>query len=230
MKIKSTVLAVCGLVMSLSSQATTTVDMGSYWLSFDETTVFGGISYGFGGSGNVVGFSWVVPPAVQIASVGGASVNRVIDLPSFTVQAKSGYALSGAVGGFLGNLVFNEVGAAASTSVSLSGLVSIDGGVATALGGLLSRSVTISEAGAFANGYHSGTSSVPSGSFSSFSFSDGSLLLSASGGSFASITTQPQNELKISFFATQVPEPETYALLLAGLGVIGALSRRRRIE
>jgi len=27
-----------------------------------------------------------------------------------------------------------------------------------------------------------------------------------------------------------VPEPETYAMLLAGLGVVGFLSRRRRLD
>ena len=29
-------------------------------------------------------------------------------------------------------------------------------------------------------------------------------------------------------FATPVPEPETYMMLLAGLGVIGVIARRRR--
>ena len=230
MKIKSTVLAVCGLVMSLSSQATTNYDLGAYWLSIDETTVFGGISYSYSAGGNEVGFVWSVPSAVQIVSLNGASVSNGTDLPSFTVQAKPGYSLSGALGGFLGNLVFNEVGAGALTSADVSGNVSVDGGPALALNGSLSRTLTSSLPGVFSNGYFSGSASMPVGAFNSFSFSGGSLLLSASGGSFASITAQPQNELKISFFATQVPEPETYALLLAGLGVIGALSRRRRIE
>jgi len=29
-------------------------------------------------------------------------------------------------------------------------------------------------------------------------------------------------------YAAPVPEPETYAMLLAGLGLIGAVSRRRK--
>jgi hypothetical protein len=32
---------------------------------------------------------------------------------------------------------------------------------------------------------------------------------------------------QIAYSVTSVPEPETYAMLLAGLGVIGAVARRR---
>jgi hypothetical protein len=31
-----------------------------------------------------------------------------------------------------------------------------------------------------------------------------------------------------SYEVTAVPEPETYAMLLAGLGLVGAMARRRR--
>ena len=34
--------------------------------------------------------------------------------------------------------------------------------------------------------------------------------------------------LSVNFQAAPVPEPETYAMLLAGLGLMGAVVRRRR--
>lgn len=64
--------------------------------------------------------------------------------------------------------------------------------------------------------------------FSTASLSAASITLSASGGNFVSIGAQPQNKLRFEFTATPVPEPSVYALLLAGLGVLGLRSRRRQ--
>jgi len=38
----------------------------------------------------------------------------------------------------------------------------------------------------------------------------------------------PGGSTPSNWVAIQVPEPETYALMLAGLGVIGFVARRRR--
>ena len=54
------------------------------------------------------------------------------------------------------------------------------------------------------------------------------LMASATGAQYASITGQPQNEFSITFTAAPVPEPESYAMLGAGLFLIGAIVRRRR--
>jgi hypothetical protein len=47
---------------------------------------------------------------------------------------------------------------------------------------------------------------------------------------FVLVTGNQQNDIGLSYITTisVVPEPETYAMLLAGLGVVGAMSRRKK--
>ncbi|MDP1194640.1 PEP-CTERM sorting domain-containing protein, partial [Klebsiella pneumoniae] len=73
-----------------------------------------------------------------------------------------------------------------------------------------------------------GSGSYSVAGFSTASLSAASITLSASGGNFVSIGAQPQNKLRFEFTAPPVPEPSVYALLLAGLGVLGLRSRRRQ--
>jgi len=51
-----------------------------------------------------------------------------------------------------------------------------------------------------------------------------------SGGSCYGFTTREgmKTDVKFNFSVTAVPEPETYAMLLAGLGMVGVMVRRRR--
>jgi hypothetical protein len=52
-----------------------------------------------------------------------------------------------------------------------------------------------------------------------------------SGTAYANIHSSdfPMGEIRGFLHAAPIPEPETYALLLAGLGLIGAIARRRRV-
>ena len=232
MKLKSVAAALAALGLATSASAVTTADLGSYTLSYDETTSFGWTAYSFTSSGGAVGFSWYFSPSVGVIS-SGPTETASFDLPSFTITANAGWTLGAPASAFMGNLVFTEVGLLASTSVTGAGNVSLDGGPAVPVTGTLSQTVTFGTSGSgFASGYFAGTKSVSAGSFNSLDFSGGTLTLSATGGntigSFASIVAQPQNEFKISFTAMPVPEAETYAMLLAGLGVVALLVRRRR--
>ncbi|MEJ6000224.1 PEP-CTERM sorting domain-containing protein [Paucibacter soli] len=226
MQLKSRLFSAIGLAAALfaGGAGAATIDYGAFRLDYDSGTVFGSPSFSFSAGGGVTGFGWNVPTAVQVVSE-GTPAEAVFELPSFTLSANPGWTLSGPLTSFLGNLVFSEF--KGSTSASVSGVVMLDGN-AMSINPSLTRTVTNSS-GNFSTGYYATASSQPVGAFSSFSFSGGSLTLSATSGpnSFASITAQPQNELKVGLVANPVPEPASYALMLAGLAVLGALVQRR---
>jgi hypothetical protein len=109
--------------------------------------------------------------------------------------------------------------------VTFSALVSIDGGTPSALTPV-ARSST--PAGPFI-GTLAGTATVAVGGFGSVHFSGVQLLTSVSSvtNGLASVSTQPQYLVTIGFTALPVPEPGAYLLFMAGLGLIGAIARRR---
>ena len=223
MKLKSIAATVALIAASSLASATTSWDLGSYTVTYDETTSFGYLAGAFTSGGGSVGFHWNFSPTVQVTSVGGSVESASFAMPDFTISVNPGYVLSGPLMGQTGNVFYVEVGGA-TTSITAASSVSVDGGLPTALPPTsLAKVSTGLSAGYFAD---SGT--APVGVFSSFSVSTASLTLAASGGSFALIGAQPQNELAFSFHANPVPEPETYVLLLAGLGVVASIARRRR--
>jgi hypothetical protein len=75
------------------------------------------------------------------------------------------------------------------------------------------QALAVSGAGKFRFAYLDGQSTTP-------------LLLTVTG----TTITSPLASYAVTMSATPVPEPETYALMLAGLGAIAFMSRRRRAD
>ena len=224
MNLNGAIFGVIGLVASVSVSAQS-IDYGSFVLDFDETTAFGIPSLSFSGGDGLVGFAWSVPTSISIAVNDDVGFLE-FDLPSFTITASAGYQLSGPVDGFLGNLIFNEFGDSQATAL-ISGIGAVDGGALLAFAEEMTRTVTSAVPGAFTGGYFSSSAGAPLGNFTSLAFDAGKLTLSVFG--TGSILAQPQNELRVSFFATPAPVPVPAAVWLFGsaLGGLGLMRRRR---
>ena len=226
MNLKPVFAAAITVLAGLSANSAT-ADLNGYTLSYDDTTIFTGVDFTFG-DGTNEGFGWNVASTVGVVSAAQGLQTATFALPSFTVTAKAGFTLSG-ITGALGNLVFNEVGAGANTSASAAGNVAVNGTPAGVFGGALNKNTTFS-AGTYTSGYHARLGTMVTPSYHSLSFSGGFLTLTASAGAgqFASVIGNDQNTLSFSVVPTPVPEPETFALMLAGLVAIGSLARRRQ--
>lgn len=214
------------LSASLSMASAAVVEYDAFSLSFDETTNLGYPSFSTSGGGGSTGFGWSLPSSLKVISLGGVEVEQTFLLPSFTITAMPGWTLSGPLSSFIGNVVFNEVGSGALTTMTATGQLSFDGGASVPVGGVLSKIVTTDETDV-RSGFFADSADSAHGSFQTLTVSDASLTLRAEGGVYASILAQPQNVLQFTITAAPVPEPESWALLMAGLGLIGCAARRR---
>ena len=215
------------LLCTIGAASAASWDLGSYTVDYDHTTDFKYLSGAFNADGGATGFSWTVPNTAQVYSDGDTVVTPV-PLPSFTVTANTGWALSN-IQAFIGNLVYFEKGDGATTGILIYADVSIDGGPVMSLSSGIDWEETFSS-GTFRTGSFGQTFGPVVGGFTSIAVTNAHMDLSASGGEFSGITAQSQNRLEVSLVAMPVPEPETYAMMLAGLGALGWMARRRRTQ
>lgn len=224
MVLKPLIAALAALGFAASASAVQVIDFAEYTVTYDETTILGFNGGSYWGAG-FSGFNWNIPGAVNAIGV-ASNAQQTFALPSFTIDAKPGYTVSN-LSVFLGNLVFTHLGDV-SSSVTFGASVSVDGGLPVVFEQDLDITTTV-WSGGYSTGYHAIDLALHSGSYNSLSFDGASILLSAnaSGGQFASIVGQPQNQLKFEVNMAPVPEPETLAMMLAGLGALGWMRRRR---
>ena len=162
--------------------------------------------------------------AVSLVNNGGAAVTASFDLPSFTLVANPGYVLAGTLVSTLGNIAYAEFNG--TTGIDVGATLKLNNGADW----VLPTAALAKTANNAFQGYFAGSTSQSLAGITSIEVKDGFVTLNASAGSFAAIGGQPQNKFSFAFEAAPVPEPETYALLLAGLGVVGLLARRRQVR
>lgn len=160
--------------------------------------------------------SFAAATAIALSSIGAnAATYSIGDLTSL---GDDGYFFSSS---FSARSSFSDI-----YNFSISGGENFFGAIASKVSAKASQSLT-SFSGTLTggNGFSQSLSSFSVGLSQGLSFTDnlvaGSYSLALSG------TSQAGGSYSLTLMAAPVPEPETYAMLLAGLGLMGAIARRR---
>jgi hypothetical protein len=230
MKKSLLVLAFAAAFTGSASAAVQSVDAGNYTFTYDDS--FWGISEGtvFGQSGNTFTFSNLGYSALMAGQPSGERSTDFSDwayVGAVSVQAKSGYQIQSIISGAVGQI---------ATTVG-----SADGAYAYAAGDTFTQWNSSGSIFSDTSVYSEKDGSVSLGMNGSYNVSGSAnlggvrqadLTYFQTGGwvAVAGINSSASISHDATYFTVQVsavPEPDSYAMLLAGLGVIGALVRRR---
>jgi hypothetical protein len=209
-----------------------TVDAVGYTFSFDD--VLWGVPLGtsFSSAGDVFTFADLGYATSDAVAKRGQSYSTVNDwlYSAVTVTAKSGYQIAG-----ITTLATGQVSATAGADalatayadVAFSTSWSTDTGEGHKPSGYSAAGV-YAEPGTSALLAYSVTDTAvfSSGPMSAVGTSD--VYVSTFAALAGSAANASLNTASFSVAVTPVPEPETYAMLLAGLGLIGTIARRRK--
>ncbi|MDR7332335.1 PEP-CTERM sorting domain-containing protein [Roseateles asaccharophilus] len=201
-----------------------TLDTDNFSVTYDDATLFGAARVFETGIAGRYGLEWTVPSTVSFVQNGGPASSIEFVLPTFTVTAKNGSELNGLFSGSVGNLVYSQFNGSATAYIGAS--VAHDGVPMYSLEWWpLLQTESTSNSGYFASRTNF---AFPLDGLHSVTFSDAFIHFDATRYAYVAVTGQPQNRLTFEFGVAAVPEPESYALMLAGLGIVGFLASRRR--
>lgn len=231
MKKSLLVLAFAAAFAGSASAAMQSVDAGNYTFTYDDS--FWGIAQGtvFGQSGNTFTFSNLGYSAAAAGQRSGESSADFLDwtyVGAVSVQAKSGYQIQSIISGAVGQITTTVGSADGAYAYAGSDNYAQWNGASD----IYSDTSTYSEKDGSVNfGTKNGPYNV-SGSANLDGVQQADLTYFQTSGwvTVAGRDSSASISHDASYFTVQVsavPEADSYAMLLAGLGVIGALVRRR---
>ena len=234
LKALATITAVAASAMGAPAfAATQTVDSVGYTFSFDDELWGLGFGTAFSNAGNVFTFSGLDYSTTGNGIRGGTSgsfYNATLS-DAVTITAKAGYQLTGVVTSATGSLQVGsdkQAGSKASAyAYGASSWVTNTGNFGATSAGAVQ--ISVNAASSFDSLSYvtsdAGMVSFAPGTTSAKSSYELSGITSATGSTSYGFASQDTVSYAVAVSA--VPEPETYALLLAGLGLMGAVVRRR---